>query len=426
MKTLIVMFAVCTISLWCSAQKLVDVYQSGIVKLVADENFAAGNDWNNVFSSFNDSLYGKHVGARKSLKILPDESVVVSHAYRDFYSMFSGNGTFQKEMKIINESGNPFKRANAIEGIINNRIFYTGLDNMGKSLCFDFNGKYQKTLVLDYMTRQMIPLPNGKIAVVGWVIWSDRFRDFVSIVDYETNQETVIWEHFTIKNDRKEGNSLFNYSYIFKQRGACSINTMPYTKNIGMPSPPVIASVKDRIIIANPVTAELLIFDLNGNKVGSDQITWGKNIISVEEQIKIQKEAIEKYKNIENPTFAGWVSEEENREANAYFIKAMEADLNKISKPISLPVFATVIKDSDDNLLFFEFPEKEGNNKFNVWVYNTTGKFVCQSSFVCEDYQLEITPSKMVFHKGYIYGLQKRKRVDGVPLRLVRFKIVNK
>jgi hypothetical protein len=52
------------------------------------------------------------------------------------------------------------------------------------------------------------------------------------------------------------------------------------------------------------------------------------------------------------------------------------------------------------------------------------GMFIGESTFVCDDYDLEINPSKMVFHNGYIYGLQKLKNATGVPLRLVRFKLM--
>jgi len=51
------------------------------------------------------------------------------------------------------------------------------------------------------------------------------------------------------------------------------------------------------------------------------------------------------------------------------------------------------------------------------------GKFACQSSFVCDEYELMINPSKMVFHNGMVYGLQKLKNSTGIPLRLVRFKV---
>ena len=106
-------------------------------------------------------------------------------------------------------------------------------------------------------------------------------------------------------------------------------------------------------------------------------------------------------------------------------IKQMNEDLNRITTPIPMPVFSNIIKDSDGNLLFFEMPQSEGANKFNVWVYQNGGRFVCQSSFECDDYDLSITPSKMVIYKGYIYALQTLKKADGNPLRLVRFKVSN-
>jgi hypothetical protein len=119
------------------------------------------------------------------------------------------------------------------------------------------------------------------------------------------------------------------------------------------------------------------------------------------------------------------VSEEESKAATEQIVREMEADLAKISKPIPIPTFSTVIRDSDDNLLFFEFPKEENTNQFNVWVYKEGGSFECKSSFVNNEYDLNINSSKMVFHDGYIYALQHRKNITGVPLRLVRFSLKN-
>ena len=94
-----------------------------------------------------------------------------------------------------------------------------------------------------------------------------------------------------------------------------------------------------------------------------------------------------------------------------------------ITEPVNLPVFTTVIKDSEDNLLFFEIPETKGGNKFNVWVYQDGGEFVCQSSFVCDDYDLVINADRMVFHNGYLYSVQDKKGAKGIPLRLVKFRL---
>jgi len=405
-----------------SAQKLIDVYKKGTVKLQPDAEYAQGNNWDKVFETYSDTLYGKPMGNRKSLLLMPDGSVVVNHAYRNYYTKFSSDGSYDKEFGVKNNGGQQFKKVNAIQGIINNNTFYTGLDNMGKMLCFDFNGNYTKSLKLDYMTKQMIALPNKKIAVVGWVIWEKKFRDFVAIVDYETNSQKIVWEHYTERCPQNNGCKLFNYGYSFKERGAFSINTMPYTKEIGMTSPPQISSVGNQLIVAIPTTGEILVYDLEGKMKSKDKIGWATNYLSVNEQKEIHQKAIDRFKT-SNPFFASWVSPEENKQAYEQILQRMVADLTRISEPIPIPVFSTIIKDSDQNLLFFEFPKEEKANKFNVWIYENSGKFVCQSSFVCDEYNLEINPSKMVFHNGFIYGLQVAKNSKGVPLRLVRFKI---
>ena len=422
---------------YLDAQSLMDIYRKGTVKLIPDKEYAQGNNWEKVFATYYDTLYRTPMGERKSIVLMPDGALIVNHEYRDFYSLFDPNGKFVKEFSITNDSGKPIKNNKAIKGVMNN-TFFTGLDNMGKMLCFDFDGNYKKTLTLDYMTKDIIPLADSKIAVVGWVIWSDRFRDFVAIVDYNTNEQKIIWEHFTdrapeprwetVTSGAFEGSKrpMFRYTYKFKKNGMISCNTMPYTKDMGISTPPQIKFANNQLIVAIPVTGEILIYDINGKLKAKDKIGWAKNSISVEEQKEIQKEAIKKYKNISEKPFPKMMPQEMQEEyRNAYktFLVQMEEDLGKISTPIPAPVFSTIIKDSDDNLLFFEMPKEEGANKFNVWIYNNGGKFVCQSSFVCDEYDLAIMPSKMIFHKGYIYALQTLKEPTGNPLRLVRFKV---
>ena len=421
MKKLLCFILIVMTSLSTYSQKLVDVYNKGTVRLVPDSEYARENNWNDVFKTYYDTLYGSPMGDRKSLKLMPDGSVIVNHRYRNYYTKFSPNGKYEKEFGILNSKGQQLKKINSVEGIINNNTFFTGLDNMGNMICFDFNGNYKKTLKLNYMTRQMISLPNNKIAVVGWVIWSSKFREFVSIVDYETNQEKIIWEYFTDRPDYGTGErKMFTYVYKYKQGGMVSCTTMPFSKTTGMSSPPNITCIGNKLIIAVPVTGEILIHDIEGKLLLKDKIDWAGNNISVTEQKEIQQKAIEKYKNSRSL----WGPADERQAALDHMIKEMEIDLNNISEPIPMPVFSTIIKDSDDNILFFEYPKEENANKFNVWIYENDGKFVCQSSFVCDEYDLEINPSKMVFHNGYIYGLQIMKNSTENPLRLVRFKLI--
>jgi hypothetical protein len=425
MKKLLISILVAGLAMSVSSQELIDIYKKGTIRLIPDGEYAAGINWDEVFRTYHDTLYGRPMGNRKSLRVMPDGSVVVNHRYKNYYTKFTPDGKFKEEFGIRNKDGRQFQKITSIEGIIDNDKFFTALDNMGNMICFDFNGNYAKTLKLDYMARQMIPLPNNKIAVSGWVIWQTKFREFVAIVDYETNDQKIIWDYFTERACTNDQQILFYYRYAFKERGGFSFTTMPFTKTTGMSSPPQIACIEDRLVVAIPTTGEILVYDMEGNLKSKEKIEWARNYISVEEQRDIQQNAIEKYKNIKEPNFARWVSPEENKKALESIIEKMERDLNRISEPLPVPVFSTILKDSDENLLFFEYPEEENANKFNVWIYENTGKFVGQSSIVSDDYNLEINPSKMVFHNGFIYSLQVLKDADGVPLRLVRFKITN-
>ncbi|QGY46995.1 hypothetical protein GM418_26030 [Maribellus comscasis] len=427
-KILFVIMITCS-GFWAHGQNLLDIYKGGTVVLTPDTEYAQNNNWDTVFKSYYDTLYGAPMGNRKSLVLMPDGSVVVNHQYRNFYSKFSPNGTFLNEFGITGNNGKKFKKTQRISGVINNNTFFTGLNNLGDMFCFDFDGNYKKTLKLDYMTWQQLPLPNGKIAVVGWVIWKTKFRDFVALVDYETNDKKIIWEHFTSRDEFGVHTQLFNYTYEFKVQGAIGCTTMPFSKASGIKARPKLACVNDQLVLANPTSGEISIYDLDGNLVSKKQMDLSRGQISVEEQKEIQQKAIERYKNM-NPLrfegFAGKVSAEESRKAHNYLVKTMEADLRKITDPISKPYFSTLLQDSDGNILFFDFANEQGANKFNVWIYKNGGQFVCESSFVCDNYELQINPEKMVFRDGYLYGLQELKDASGVPLRLVRFSIKNR
>jgi len=419
MKKYVMVLLLTIIQFALFSQDLLSKYKTGRVNLVADKSYARGNDWNTIFRSYNDVMYGKPMGSRKSLVLLDDGSVIVNHAYRDYHTKFSPTGKFIKEFEI-EQAGHK-----AVMGVINGNTLFTELDNMGKMTCSDLDGGFKKTLTLDYITDDIIALDNEKFAVVGWVLWAEKIRSFVSIVDYGTNEEKVIWEHFTdrvvsskgdILNNRKQ----FNYTAKLNSGATMLCSTMPYSKNTGKGLPPVLTTVNNTLLVAIPNTGEILEYDLNGNLQSKSKITWSASTISVEEQKKIQQKAIDRYKNyIKN----GGESVEENLSAYNQMVSEMEEDLRHINSPLSKPAFSNIIKDSDGNVLFFEIPEEKGSNVFHVWVYDQGGEFVTKCTFVSDDYDLNINSSKMVFYDGYIYGLQPLKGVTENPLRLVRFKL---
>jgi len=411
-----------------SAQSLMDVYKKGVVKLTPDTEYAQSNDWDKIFETKHDNYRGLADNPTKNIVMMPNGSVVLNYFHRNYYLMFDENGKFVKEFGITGTTRHLQKLHSTraytmISGVINNNLFF-GCNNNADIVCFDFKGKYVKTLNPKYPSREMIPMTDNKIAMVGMTGRRDKNRtcNFVAIMDYQTGEQKIVWEHFTEKT-KKGTRRMFDYSYTSK-KGGFSIITMPFIPYLGI-LPPQIAFVNDRLIVVLQHSNEILIYDVNGKLLSKESIKWGKKYLSVEEQKEIQKKAIEKYSDRKNMSSPSWFTQEEYTKAIEIMLKQMEEDLNKITAPLPLPVFSNIIKDSDGNLLFFEMPETAGGNKFNVWVYQNGGKFVCQSSFECDDYDLFIAPSRMVFHNRYIYALQTLKKADGNPLRLVRFKVSN-
>ena len=404
------------------AQSLIDVYKKGTVKLIPDMEYAKGNDWGKILKIDPEAKYDDPKGDNKSLVIMPDGSVAVNHYNRNYYSVYDQNGKYKNDYYVTNSTGKKFLSSITIKGV-NNKFFYNRPDAMGNMNCFDFEGKYIKTLVFKHTTKGIIPISGNKYVVVGWSIMQTKFRDFVSVIDFDTNKETIIWDHFVERYDKNEKRALFDYSYTFERGGSVSFNSMPYTERNGLGSPPQISLVKNKIIVAIPTSGEIQIFSLDGQLISKEKINWSANEISVNEQIEIQKKAIEKmgtaFIHYEKVGF----SKIDTDGARKAIISQMQEDLDRITTPVQVPFFSSIIKDSDDNLLFFEIPKGTDANKFNVWIYNDGGKFIGQCSFECDDYNLSITPSKIIFHNGYIYSLQTLKNATENPLRLVRFKL---
>lgn len=419
MKKLFIILFITLVHLSLHSQDLLNKYKTGTVKLVPDTEYAQGNDWNDIFRSYNDMVMDKPMSGRKSLVLLPDGSVIVNHAYQDYHTKFSPNGKFEKEFEVEKAGHKPIK------GILGSNTLFTGLDNMGYMTCTDMNGNFKKTIILDYMAKDIIALGNNKFAVVGWVLWSSKIRSFISIVDYETNEEKIIWEEFTDRgycgdgakqNDRQP----FNYTVKLKKGGIMACTTMPYSMKTGKGLPPQITTIDNELIVGIPNTGEILVYDFDGNLKNDRVIDWKNSVISVDEQKAIQQKAIDKYKSYLEKGDEYVV---ENKKAFEGMIAEMEKDLRNINKPIPKPSFSNIIKDSDGNVLFFEIPEEKGSNVFNVWVYKGSGEFANKCSFVCEDYNLNISKEKMIFKDGYIYAIQELKEANGIPLRLVRFKM---
>lgn len=403
-----------------NAQTLIDIYKKGEIKLVAESDFGKSNNWNSVFNTYYDTAYHTYVGARKSLVLLPDGSAIVNNTYRDFFTLFNPDGSFDKNFSIKNSSGKILTTPK-IKGVLDKKILFTEVTNYGKMFCSDLSGKLIKTLDVDYMTSDIIPLPEKKLAIIGWAIWDTKFRDFLAIKDYETGEENIIWSHFTNRSKEK-GISV----EVSQKKGKKSIMRFPSSSGkLGIRPRPMVRLTKDnKIMLAIPPTGELIFFNLDGEKIKSTFVSWENEQTSVENQQKLYTKKIEHYKQIANDEkYIKRFGHEEAIKFSQQLVKNMEDEKEFYLKPEELPFISSIIQDSDHNLLFFEYPKEKDSNQFNVYTFNQGGKFICKSSFICDDYDLIINSERLKFFNGYLYGIQKLKSGNGVPLRLVKFKL---
>ena len=416
------------------SQNLVEIYKNGAVKLIPETKYAQDNDWNQAFRSYYDKMYDTYIGKRKYVTVLSDGSVVVSHSYTDYYTLFDKDGNFVREFSI--STGKNKKLQKPIAGALNDKILYTKSDNMGKIHFVDLQGNIKKIVTVKYSVYDILPLPGDRLLVTGFVV-GKKSRDIVSIVDYNTGDQKVIysywWEDGRYSTSSTGEDVPFFYRKKLENGSEIMVGYHPAdaVMPVGLRQSSIrarIAIVKQKIVVAAPSVNQVITYDLNGVELSRMSIPFGKKEVSVEEQKEILRKQIESTKNNTDPTIIPNVSmnvesEEYKKVIKPELVKKMEKDMALITEPVTLPVFTTVIKDSEDNLLFFEIPETKGGNKFNVWVYQDGGNFVCQSSFVCDDYDLVINADRMAFHNGYLYSVQDKKGAKGIPMRLVKFRL---
>ena len=174
------------------AQNLLDIYKNGAVKLVPEANYAQNNDWNQVFRP-NYDIYGSYAGRYKYVTVLSDGSVVVSHSAVDYHTLFDKDGNFVREFSI--STGKNKKLTKPIVGALNDKILYTEADNLGKIHFVDLKGNIKKIVTVKYSVYDILPLPGDRLLVMGFVV-GKKCRDIVSIVDYNTGEQKVIYSYW--------------------------------------------------------------------------------------------------------------------------------------------------------------------------------------------------------------------------------------
>lgn len=398
------------------AQNLSEKYQQDVIALKADPEFGSGNNWDEVFSDYQTKTYGKHVGAMKKIVVAPDGRVFMSHRSRHCISIFDHNGKHLKDFGQQGSKSSDFLYLPSVQGIIDNML-YT-VDVNGRMMFFDLDGKFIKMMRLDYMPLNTVPLKNGKVAIQGHVPWKGRqSRKIIAIRDINSGEEKIIVSQFE--------------SYDSKQTVKVNMppkGMMSWTAPFTHPS-----YTRDRIertndgnlLVASPVDGKVTIFSETGEKLETFSLKIDPLKISAEKKEEYHQNALKNFERFKKNMAKAMQKQPEYKEKYQQAIREYEKGVERFNEPgfmpDVMPLFSSIMIDTDNNLLVFEYTREKGSNSFHVYTFNPTGRHVATSSFSSDEYQLDISSSQMVFNNQSIIAVVHKKADEEMPLRLVKF-----
>ena len=401
-----------------NAQNLQTVYKQSVINLKSTPDYAR-NDWDKVFHDWNSSS-----GKSKVFVIAPDGSVFMSNKYQYSISKFDANGKYVKDFgKKGGKLASDFIYDPTVQGVLDGKYIYTSAVD-GRIHFFDLNGKWIKTIRLDYGPLNTIPLKNNKIAILGHVPMGNASKQILNIFDINTRKLKTI-------TSRTESYEAQNNSQIVikpieytdkdgkKQKGPTIGCSLPYSdpftsrERLGTDS-------KGNLIVGYPITGKIVIYSSEGIKIKEFQVDMPHPTISKEEMEgfyqNMEKQLDEMSKKIN-------VDDQYRKQYIAQYRSQLEKYRNPANYPSNLPYFAELIVDSDDNILLLRFTKEKGSNKFDIFTYNNNGNKIGTTSFLSDEYTLNFNPSVFKFHKGQIIAYQEMKNKQGNNMRLVKFNL---
>ena len=375
-----------------SGQSLLEAYKTGKVTLEPDQSYAAGQNWQSIYPDYNTTDYHNPIGKYKSIAVAPDGSIFVGNYSTYTIQKFDVNGKLVNTFGRKGKDDGDFKERPTLGGVVGGKYVFTHEHN-GNVKLFTLDGKYAKTIKLDYMPLKTIALTSSKIAIVGHVPMGGSVRYVITIIDPETGEQLII---------RKMDN-------LWSQNG------LTIKKDKGMFSMSPAFSGNDIVVRALP----------DGN------LLLGVNKQDKLEILSPTGELVKSFKlDFTPPAYPKEIKEEfisnvEKRVAAGQFTKEEVAPIYKDDFfPKNTPFFYNMLVDSDGNLLVFRFVDEDVDHKFRVYSFDSNGKNIAEATLEVPNYKLSLNNrfEDIVFFKGKVIGLLQPKG-ENTTSRLVRFDV---
>jgi len=404
-----------------TAQNMLSLYKSGPITLVPVAEYGAKNNWDELFDLYNitEGFTYNQREENKRIVVAPDGSVFMSHKNRYEIWKFGPDGNFIKSFGSKGGKYSQFQYYPSIQPVVNGKYIFTS-DSNGRLKFFDLDGNYVKSINLDYMPQSFQIVGQNQIRISATALWARSFRYFVADIDFDDDEEKIIYDYFMdLGSSFADENNIDSLINTQKQ----------HFQLMEVPS-------RDELILfpgggfarTSRISGKLISMDSNGRTITDTKLDIQRVRISEEDV----SENYEKMKR-DLVTHREAILTSKNSDPSQMVLVTINQTLSAIEayKDIEnydpyLPYYSNIIVDDQDNMLVFEFTERdaENDNIFDVVAYNSNGETVARTSFISDEYELNISANTFVISGGYLYAVAKLKNYDGMPLRLVKFRMV--
>ncbi len=369
-------------------------YSAQTIKLIPDKTFLANTDWKSVFYDETKKDIPSKVGINKVVKVAPDGSIFISDRMKFTITKLDNNGKVVKSFGKKGGKPGEFASNQDFEGIFNDNLLVVS-DCQGRINFFDLDGNFVKMITIDFMPLSIKPTQNGKLIIWGHVPYGTKSKSLLAELDYESEEYTQIYYTFTSYDDPKAG-----ISVPYKE-GLLSIGP-PFSARRNM----FCVTEEGKIIFSVNNSDDVLIFTKINGSYNKSVFNIEVNPIAVTEAEKEEyyqnfKERLEKYDI--DPAYADKVKEK------GFF-------------PTHLPYYYNLIVDDQSNCLFFIYSNEDKDHIFQA--YSIDGKFLGESEFKIDGYDLMSKLGHFKFKDGYVYTLAL-KHNEEAPLRILKCKVIS-
>jgi len=371
----------------------VDVYKKGTITLVNSPGFGENTDWEFLFYD-----------QRKAITVAEDESIFVSNLKEHNIFKFTPSGKYLKKFGRKGKGPGDLYFPHNLSILDNKYLVVAEYPGNRQISLFDLQGKFIKKLKTEFHVFDVIALKKGKIAY-SFILRSsgDVSKVKIFIKDVESEQEQLV---DTITFLEKNFIALYTTR---KRTGSTTMSSsalyVGFDNYIGEV---FVARTKNgNLLVGLSSTPEIKIYSIQGQLIHAFKLKMTPITVTNNYIRKIKEKNIKKAEEREKI----YAKDLENISFDRFFEKY-------------LPYYRKILVDSEGNILVFKWLDCVDKCENFFQVYDSKGKYICESKIDKGIYDFEINKRKNMFftNKGII-GLFQLKANDEISLRLVKVNI---